>query len=71
MTGKKQVFIGFPLNFTGLNMMKKQKNRFLKKSIITLYFGQLSIFLVIEMRKLIRKKYAAIPKYNIIYNADF
>ena len=28
MTGKKQVFIGFPLNFTGLNMMEKQKNRF-------------------------------------------
>ena len=34
MTSQKQALIGFLLNFTGLNIMKKQKNRFLKKCFV-------------------------------------
>ena len=45
MTGQKQAFIGFPLNLICLNIMKKTKNSFLKKCSVTLYSGQLCMFM--------------------------
>ena len=33
MTCQKQAFIGFPLNFICLNIMKKQKNSFFEKML--------------------------------------
>ena len=45
MTCKKQAFICFPLNLICLNIMKKSKKSFLKKCFVTLYSGQLSMFL--------------------------